>query len=103
MKTKNKIKKTVSKFNPAIPTPEEYEKIVEFSFNAKALNFVVRFLSGESYSMNVQDLPKAIQAKSPDWSSLKIDSRHSGFTVSCKGGIMEIPAFVIHSRGRLIK
>ena len=104
---KTKIKKTVSLRvkSPKIKVePQEYEKIVEFSYNTKTNSYVVRFLSGESYALSIDDLPGKIQLKRPDWQTAHLSPSGVSLVVNIKKKKpIEILAHIIHSRGRLIK
>lgn len=107
-KTKKKTVKAQVKRTPKPPKvqiqPQEYEKIVEFSYNTKTNSYVVRFLSGESYALNIDDLPGKIQLKRPDWQTAHLSPSGSSLVVNIKRKKpVEILAHIIHSRGRLIK
>jgi len=81
---------------------QEYEHIVEFSFNPKQEKFVVRFLDGKSYALEISALPKKMQTKKPSWETAYLSgSRDAIITVTGNGSeIREIPAFMIHSKGK---
>lgn len=79
---------------------EEYEQIVEFSFNSKQERFVVRFLNGKSYSLDITDLPKKMQTKKPSWDETKMSLNRNALLVVVGRDIREIPAHMIHARGR---
>ncbi len=82
--------------------PQEYEHIVEFSFNPKQEKFVVRFLDGKSYAIEITALPKKMQTKKPVWAEAYLSgSRDAIVTVTGNGNeVREIPAFMIHAKGR---
>ena len=80
--------------------PQEYECIVEFSFNPKQERFVFRFLDGKSYSLDVDELPKKMQTKKPDWPNAYLSGLKTGLVVQAGQEIREIPAFMIHSKGK---
>lgn len=84
--------------------PQEYEHIVEFSFNPKQKKFVVRFLDGKGYSLEISALPKKIQTKKPDWGNAYLSGSHDAIiTVTGNGSeLREIPAFTIHAKGKEI-
>lgn len=81
---------------------QEYEYIVEFSFNPKQEKFVVRFLDGKSYALEISALPKKMQTKKPSWGTAYLSvSRDAIVTVAANGNeVREIPAFMIHSKGK---
>jgi len=80
--------------------PSEYETIVEFSFNPKQERFVVRFLDGNSYTLDTADLPKKMQTKKPDWANAYLSGNRSSLVVRSGKEIKEIEAFMIHSKGK---
>lgn len=82
--------------------PQEYEYIVEFSFIPKQEKFVVRFLDGKSYALEINALPKKMQTKKPAWEDAYLSgSRNAIVAVTGNGNeIREIPAFMIHSKGK---
>lgn len=82
--------------------PQEYEHIVEFSFNPKQEKFVVRFLDGKSYVLEITALPKKMQTKKPAWKDAYLSgSRDAIITVAGNGKeVREIPAFIIHAKGK---
>ena len=81
--------------------PQEYEKIVEFSFHPKYNKFVIRFLDGKSYTLEIKDLPKKIQTKKPDWESAYLSGSRDTIIATTANGkeLREIPAFMIHANG----
>lgn len=80
----------------------EYESIVEFSFNPKQEKFVVRFLDGKSYALEVTALPKKMQTKKPDWENAYLSGSRDAIVIIAANNkeVREIPAFVIHSKGK---
>lgn len=82
--------------------PQEYEHIVEFSFNPKQEKFVVRFLNGKSYALEISALPKKMQTKKPEWENAYLSgAKDAIITVAGNGKeIREIPAFIIHAKGK---
>ncbi|MHA2279523.1 MAG: hypothetical protein ACXAC5_01340 [Promethearchaeota archaeon] len=80
--------------------PQEYECIVEFSFNPKQERFVVRFLDGKSYALDIIDLPKKMQTKKPAWEDTYLAGNKSALVIEAGKEIREIPAFMIHSKGK---
>lgn len=81
---------------------QEYETIVEFSFNPKQESFVIRFLSGESYVLRTVDLPQKYQTKSPDWEKAVLSQDRSTLLIKAGRDIRELPPHIIHSRGKLL-
>ena len=79
---------------------KEFERIVEFSYNSKHQRFVVRFLSGETYSLQIEDLPKKLQTKKPDWDKTRLSKDQSTLLFEAKSEKREIPAYIIHSKGK---
>lgn len=81
---------------------KEYEIIVEYSYVVKGSIFVVRFLSGESYSLRVKDLPPKIRKGKPIWqdSVLADDKTEIIIPLSKSKKKMTIPCHIIHSKGR---
>ena len=80
-------------------TNTEYEVIVEFSFNEKSEQFVIRFLSGESYCLPVKDLPKRLITKKPAYKAAKLNPTHNSLLFEAAGEVREIPFHMIHSKG----
>lgn len=80
----------------------EYEQIVEFSFNPKQEKFVIRFLDGRSYGLEVINLPKKLQTKKPAWSEAYLSGKRDAIVVLAASGkeVREIPSFIIHSKGK---
>lgn len=78
----------------------EYECIVEFSFNPRQQRFVVRFLDGKSYLLDIADLPKKMQTKKPEWENAYLSGDRTSIIVHANKEPREIPAFMIHSKGR---
>lgn len=58
-KIKKKIKINIKK------TFTNEHRIVEFSFNSKINQFVVRFITGDIYLFNIKKLPKNMLTKNP--------------------------------------
>ena len=82
--------------------PQEYEHIVEFSFNPKQEKFVVRFLDGKSYALEISALPKKMQTKKPDWGNSYLSGKKDAIVTVAGNGkeVREIPAFIIHAKGK---
>jgi hypothetical protein len=80
----------------------EYESIVEFSFNPKQEKFVVRFLDGKSYALEISALPKKMQTKKPDWEEAYLSGARDAIVVIAANGkeVRDIPAYMIHSKGK---
>ena len=81
---------------------EEYEFIVEYSFNVKQEVFVVRFLNGDSYALKVADLPKKMITKKPDWENAQISKDKNTLVYKAGSDLRQILAHVIHSKGKLL-
>jgi len=77
----------------------EYAHIVEFSYNPREEQFVIRFLDNSSYVLKIVDLPKKFQTKKPKWRESKLSSDHSGIIIQAGGDLRMIPFNIIHSRG----
>lgn len=82
--------------------PQEYEHIVEFSFIPKQEKFVVRFLDGKSYSLEISALPKKMQTKKPAWGEAYLSGGKDTIIAIAGKEVREIPAFMIHSKGKEI-
>ncbi len=80
----------------------EYEVIVEYSFNPKTELFVVRFLSGESYALKVNELPKKMCTKKPDWERTRLSDDKKAIIFEASGEERQLIAPVIHSKGKLL-
>lgn len=80
----------------------EFERIVEFSFNPKHMKFVVRFLNGETYILKIEDLPKKLQTKKPEWEGTELSSDQTTLLFKAKGEQRTIPAYLVHSKGKLL-
>lgn len=85
-----------------IEPAREYERIVEFSFHPKDERFVVRFLDGSSYLLNVSDLPKKLQTKKPAWEEAVLSDDKSSLLVVSGSGLKEVPSHIIHARGTVL-
>lgn len=83
-------------------TIQEFERIVEYSFNSKSDCFVVRFLDGSSYLLNINDLPKKMQTKKPAWEDTVLYKNKTAIIVQAGGDLRQIPSHVIHARGKLL-
>lgn len=81
---------------------EEFERVVEYSFNPKSECFVVRFLDGSSYLLSVADLPKKMQTKKPGWEYAVLNEERTAIIVQAGDDLRQIPSHVIHSRGKLL-
>lgn len=80
----------------------EYEVIVEFSFNSKQNSYVVRFLSGDSYVIKTTDLPKKLQTKRPQWDKAALHRDKTSLVVKAGREKRQILSHVIHSRGKIL-
>jgi hypothetical protein len=84
---------------PEIP---EFERIVEYSFNTKSECFVVRFLDGSSYLLNISDLPKKMQTKKPEWKDAVLNKDKTAIIVKAGSDLRQILSHVVHSRGKIL-
>lgn len=82
-----------------MPTNTEYEIIVEFSFNDKSEQFVIRFLSGESYCLPIKDLPKKLTTKHPAFKDAKLNPARNALVYQAGSEVREIPFHMVHSKG----
>jgi len=80
--------------------PEEFETIVEFSYNKKQNRLVVRFLDGKSYSLDIINLPKKLQTKKPEWENIYLSPNRNSLQFVASKDLREIPSFIIHSKGK---
>jgi len=81
---------------------QEYEYIVEYCFHPKHEHFIVRFLDGSSYILAVEDLPKKLQTKKPQWEEATLSEDHRSLLVQAKQDVREIPSHLIHSKGKTV-
>lgn len=79
---------------------EEFETIVEFSYNKKQSRIVVRFLDGKSYSLDTDNLPKKLQTKKPEWENMFLSPSKNSLQFIAGKDLREIPSFLIHSKGK---
>lgn len=79
---------------------EDFEKIVEYSYNQRQKRFVVRFLDGKSYTLDIVDLPKKMQSKKPDWEKVSISGERNSLIVLANNEVREIPSHLIHAKGK---
>jgi len=79
---------------------EEFERIIEFSFNPKQSKFVVRFLSGNACVLAVEDLPKKMQTKKPAWEEAYLSTNRDTLIVRAGNETREIPSHIIHAKGK---
>lgn len=80
----------------------EYEIIVEFSFNSRQQIFVLRFLNGDSYALKVDNLPKKMLSKKPDWETARLNKEKNALLYDAGNEIRQILAHTIHSKGKLL-
>ena len=80
----------------------EYAFIVEYSYDPKSEQFVIRFLDNNSYVLKVADLPKKLQTRKPDWETAQLSNERDGLIVQAGKESKCIPFNVIHSRGTLL-
>ena len=88
----------MSKF-PLINGLYEYEQIVEFSFNEKESNFVIRFLDGRNYVLSVSDLPQELKSPKVEWSKSFLSKKKDEIQTRLGRKIKRIPYHMIHSKG----
>lgn len=81
---------------------QEFERIVEFSFQKKEEQFVIRFLNNASYVLKVADLPKKMLTKKPQWEEAELSHNNSALLVQAGKEFRVIPSHVIHSKGTLV-
>ena len=81
---------------------QEYERIVDFSYNPKSEGFTIRFLDGSSYNLSIKDLPRKLQTKQPDWKSTQLSPNKTSLVITVGNEIREIESHVIHSKGSVI-
>jgi len=82
-------------------TFRDYERIVEYCYISRLKKFVIRFLDGSSYVLNIVDLPKKLQTKKPDWENTTLSSDKNALIVEVGSLLREIPAHVIHTNGKV--
>ena len=80
----------------------EFEFIVEYSYQSKNKQFVVRFLDGSSYLLKIEDLPKNLQTKKPEWDESKLSATKNSIEFTANGEKREIPFHMIHARGTVL-
>lgn len=80
----------------------EYAVIVEYSYDPKNEQFVVRFLDNSSYVIKVTELPQKMQARKPDWENTVLSEKRDALMVPSGAGYREIQFHVIHARGTLL-
>jgi hypothetical protein len=79
---------------------EEFEQIVEYSFINRQSKFVVRFLDGKSYTLDINDLPKKMQSKKPAWEEASLAGDRSALLIVAGNEVREIASHVIHAKGK---
>lgn len=79
---------------------EEFEHIIEFSFNCRQSKFVIRFLDGKAYALDVADLPQKMQTKKPGWEEAYLSANRNALIVQAGKEVREIPSHMIHSKGK---
>ncbi len=78
----------------------EYAYIVEFSFNLKEEQYVVRFLDNNSYVLKVDNLPKKMLTRKPQWEKARLSEDKTCLLVPIsREEERPIPFHVIHARG----
>lgn len=77
----------------------EYASIVEFSYNKREEQFVIRFLDNNSYVLKITELPKKMQTKKPKWEETRLSTDRGSLLVPVGNDFRPIPFNVIHSRG----
>ena len=81
---------------------QEFAHIVEFSYQSKTEQFVVRFLNNNSYTLKTSDLPKKLQTRKPKWEEAIKSPDGSSILVQAGEDWRQIPFHIIHSRGKQI-
>jgi len=80
----------------------EYERIVEYSYHSKSRQFVIRFLDGSSYTLNIIDLPKKLQTRKPQWKQTALSEDQTCLIVTAGNDVRQIPSYIIHARGTIL-
>jgi hypothetical protein len=80
----------------------EFERIVEYCYQSKEEQFVIRFLDNTSYILRVADLPKKMQTRKPKWEEATLNADQNGIIVQAGEEFREIPSHIVHSRGNLL-
>lgn len=88
------------KFKVVIPS--ETNQIREYCFIPKQQRFVIRFLSGESFALSVNDLPKKLQSKKPKWEDARLSEDQTYLIVAAGNDIRQIPARIVQTKGKVI-
>ena len=83
-------------------TVQEYEQIVEYCYHTKHQRYIIRFLDGSSYCLQISDLPKKLQTKKPKWEESVLSDDRSYLIVRAGNNERQIPAHLIHARGKTI-
>jgi len=81
----------------------DFEQIVEFSFQSRQQKFVVRFRDATTYIVAIDDLPKRLKTKNPDWENATLSDDKCSLVVVAKGEERIIPAHLLHAHGKSIK
>ena len=81
---------------------QEYEIIVEFSFNSRQDVFVIRFLNGDSYCLKVSDLPKKMLTRKPDFEGSRLNGDRNAILYEAGKDLRQIASHVVHSRGKML-
>ena len=81
---------------------QEFAHIVEFSYQPKLKQLVVRFLDNHSYTLKIVDLPKKLQTRKPKWEEAVKSPDGMSIIVQAGEDLRQIPFHVIHSRGKQI-
>ena len=79
---------------------EDFERIVEYSYNQRQQRFVVRFLDGKSYTLDIVNLPKKMQSKKPNWAEASTSGERNSLIVLANNEVREIPSHLIHAKGK---
>jgi len=77
----------------------EFERIVDFSYHPRKEAFVCRFLSGETITLSVEDIPPPYYAKYAKWNESELNDDQTEIIVPTKRGEKRIPYHIIHSNG----
>ena len=103
-KKTNRIRSTKRKINKntvKLPVVFDDDKIiVEHSYNPKQKCFVVRMLSGNSYVLKLNDLPKKLLTNSPEWDSSMVTPGKDSILVKTHKDIKIINISIIKEKGK---
>jgi len=81
-------------------TIREYQHITEHCFLSKNRRVVAHFLDGSCFYINIDDLPKDLQAKKLDWANSVLSDDKKEILVSDGQGLRSLPAHLFHAKGK---